>query len=61
MTEEERILKEVKRTLRSALAILDDESSKPEPTTIRNVATSLTQTGGDLFTLYGQLLSKPKE
>lgn len=57
MTEEERVLKEVKRTLRSALAILEDESSKPEATTIRNVATSVTQSGSELFILYGQLLA----
>lgn len=61
MTEQERALKEVKRALKSALAILEDESSAPEPTTIRNVATSLTQSGSDLFILYGQLLNKPKE
>lgn len=56
MTEEDRVLKEVKRSLRSALAILEDESSSPEPTTIRNVATTLQQSGADLFVLYGQKL-----
>lgn len=54
MTEEDRVLKEVKRSLRSALSILEDESSSPEATTIRNVATTLNQAGSDLFILYGQ-------
>lgn len=53
MTEDERIIKEVKRSLKSALSILEDESSEPEPTTIRNVATTLQQSGADLFILYG--------
>lgn len=56
MTEEDRVLKEVKRSLRSALSILEDGSSSPEPTTIRNVATTLQQAGADLFVLYGQKL-----
>ena len=30
MTEDERIIKEVKRALKSALSILEDESSEPE-------------------------------
>lgn len=60
MTEKERILKEVKRSVKSALGILEDESSEPEPQTIRNLATTLQQAGADLFILYGQQIQNNK-